>query len=394
LGDGLRTFGLLKPLVGTHTFDLLCFGRHENTQDDDARAVFSDISVLPFPQMNGTSLPRRVLGKLSVDEFKPATLEMRESVRSAIAGGTYDLIFESGANALVNLPDEPLRIPLVVDSIDEPLLRDFREVRHAPLRNRPSLVHQAWMFWRYERTFLKRADLNIYASENDARTYARFFPTRRVAVVPNGVDTTYFAPMPRPPGPPTVLFEGNMDFRPNVDAAVRLVRDILPHLLALVPGARVQIVGRNPTSEVQELASECVEVTGTVPDVRPYLAGADVFACPMTLGSGIKNKILQAWAMARPVVASSASLGGIAARDGYNLLLRDPPQEFAAAIARLISDPAVADGLARAGRTTVEAEATWERRAQQLDAILRDVRRSREGALQASSESPEAVAPR
>jgi len=374
LGDGLRLFSLFRPLLGVHRFDLVCFGREGDALDDEFRRVFDQVTLLPMPAASRVGLPRRVINKMSLGEFKKSSAQMRHVLRSAIESGRYDLLFESGANALLNLPDGPLPIPLIVDSIDEPLLRDLRALLHVAWRKRPLLLHQAWMFWRYERALLRRADMNIYASAVDARLYSRFFPGRPVAVVPIGVDVRYFSPLERPPGPPTVVFEGNMNFGPNVDAAQRLVRDVLPHLEKLVPNVKVQLVGRDPLPEVNALASARVQVTGTVDDVRPYLAGASVFACSMKLGSGMKNKILQAWAMGRPVVATTASLGGITATDDLNLLVRDQPVEFAAAVASLIEDPLKAARLGAAGRMTVETEFSWERRAEQLDQLLHSVK--------------------
>lgn len=372
-GDGLRILGLLQPLVGVHRFDLLCFGSEGETLDAEFRFVFDHITVLPAPASRRAGLARRIADNLSLGEFKKSSSQMRADLRAAIESGRYDLVLESAANALTNLPNEQLPIPLIVDSIDEPLLRDLRALRHAPWSRRPYLLHRVWMFWRYERAFLGRADMNIYASEIDAQVYSRLFPGRPVAVVPSGVDTRYFSPVERPNGPPTVVFEGNMNFGPNVDAAQRLVRDVLPYLEKLVPNVRVQLVGRDPLPEVKALASARVEITGTVDDVRPYLAGADVFACAMKLGSGIKNKILQAWAMGRAVVATSSSLGGINAKDEFNLLVRDKPEEFASAVASLIQDPKRAARLGAAARMTVEAEFSWEHCSKKLDQLLRSV---------------------
>lgn len=370
LGDGLRFFGLLTPLASSHTFDLVRLGQAGEAPNDDERALFRSIKVVPSPNIARVSGPRRVARKLSLAGFKIRSTDMHAEIRRSLAAGHYDLILEAGGNAMLNLPPEPLAVPIVVDSVDEPLLRDARAMAGATWRQRATLAHRMWMFWRYERSQFARVAVNIYASEVDASIYARLFPGRRVTAVPNGVDAEYFRPMPVASREAIVVFEGNMNFGPNVDAAQRLARDILPRVKAAVPTARATIVGRDPTAEVLALRSPDVAVTGTVDDVRPFLGSAAVFACPMRLGSGIKNKILQAWAMQIPVVATSASLGGLPARDGENILVRDTPESFAGAVSQLIHDPSLAERIGTAGRSTVASTATWEARARELDCLL------------------------
>jgi glycosyltransferase involved in cell wall biosynthesis len=195
-----------------------------------------------------------------------------------------------------------------------------------------------------------------------------------------------FAPLDVPVEPATLVFEGNLMFGPNVAAARRLALDVLPIVQRTLPQAKVVLVGRRPAPEVLALASDSVTVTGTVDDVRPYLARGTVFACPMRLGSGIKNKILQAWAMGRPVVASPASLGGLLARDGVNVLVRDDDHSFAEGVIELIADRNRAEQLGRAGRRTVEQEYAWERRAAQFEEVL-------VGAIRNAAAQPSRIGP-
>jgi glycosyltransferase involved in cell wall biosynthesis len=373
LGDGLRVHGLLKPLAQKHQFDLICFSRGTEELEPDLRSIFRSVTLIPAPAQRRSPLLRRVFKSISGGNFKLTSESMRTAVEEAIRTRSYDLILEEAANTVPNLPDGPLGAPLIVDSIDEPLLRELRALRHSPWRDRPEHLYRAWRFWHYERAMLTRASVNVYVSEVDATVYARCFPGRKTAVVPNGVDTEYFAPMQVDPDSSYLVFEGNMNFEPNVDTAQVLVKEILPRVRRRVANASVGLIGRNPTEAVRALASEHVEVTGTVEDVRPYLARATVFACPMRLGSGIKNKILQAWAMARPVVATSESLGGINAQDELNILVRDNPDDFAEAVVGLILDPARATQLGAEGRKTVEQSYSWNARATQLDLLFQEV---------------------
>lgn len=370
LGDGLRAFGLFAPLAHRHRFDLLCFARRGERPDPDASTVFRSITTLEFPTAPHRSFGRRLLESLSVEYFRAQSGAMKAEVARRLNSGKVDLVLDVACNMLLNLPDGALPVPLVIDSIDEALLRDLRDLRAAPWGDKPQLARQAFMFWRYERLTMGRADGNVYVSEVDAATYRRFFPGRPASVVPNGVDTQHYRPVAEPADPATLVFEGNMMFGPNVHAARRLALEILPIVREAVPEARVVLVGRNPAPEVRALQSDRVLVTGTVDDVRPWLVRGTVFACPMRLGSGIKNKVLQAWAMARPVVATPASLGGLAATDGVNLLVREDNRSFGEAVIELIGNPQRAAALGAAGRLTVEREFAWTRRAAQFEAVL------------------------
>jgi glycosyltransferase involved in cell wall biosynthesis len=372
LGDGLRAFGLLRPLVDRHRFDLLCFARPDEAPDPLAADVFSSVTMLPFPSTAHRHWLRKAAAVFSLRDFRPQSDEMKAELARRIARDDVDLVLEINANMLLNLPTGELGVPLVVDSIDEALLRDLRDLRAAPWRSKPRLAYRTWMFWRYERATMGRATANVYVAEDDARMYRRFFPGRPASVVPNGVDTRHYAPLDLLAEPATLVFEGNMMFGPNVNTARRLALEILPLVRQAIPHARVVLVGRQPTAEVRALAADAVEVTGTVADVRPYLARGTVFACPMRLGSGIKNKILQAWAMGRPVVASRASLGGLTAEDDVNVVVRDDNKGFAEAVIDIIRNTERAAELGAAGRRTVELHYAWSQRARQFEAILDD----------------------
>jgi glycosyltransferase involved in cell wall biosynthesis len=165
---------------------------------------------------------------------------------------------------------------------------------------------------------------------------------------------------------PSLIFEGNMSFLPSVDAMIYFCRDVFPLITAKAPEAKLWIVGRDPTSEVRNLHNERIIVTGTVDDVRPYLARASVFICPMRKGAGIKNKLLQAWAMGKPVVATSVGAGGLPAVHQKNVLIADDTHSFAREIICLLADPELRKTLGRNGRQTVLSKYTWDQQARYL----------------------------
>ena len=179
----------------------------------------------------------------------------------------------------------------------------------------------------------------------------------------NGVDTDHFAPGAAPPAPdgPEIVLTGAMDYAPNAEAARFFAEDVLPTLRAARPGTRFGVVGARPTRGVRALSDRPgVEVTGRVPDIRPYLAAARVAVAPLAVARGVQNKVLEAMAMGTPVVASTGAATGTGARGGEHLLVADGAEATAAAVRRVLTDDALAARLAKAAREKVMAEDRWD----------------------------------
>jgi len=137
----------------------------------------------------------------------------------------------------------------------------------------------------------------------------------------------------------SLVFTGKMDYRPNVDAALWFADEIMPLVRAVSPAARFVIVGQQPHARLAALAARAdVMLTGRVDDVKPYIAGAAVYVAPLRMGGGTRFKVLQAMAMAAPIVATTFGASGIGAQDGRELLIADTPRDFAAAVTRLLGD--------------------------------------------------------
>src|SRR5947207_2267991 len=239
----------------------------------------------------------------------------------------------------------------------------------APRWQRKGLRWQAGRIQELERELARNVDLVLTCSERDAGAF-RDMGARRVRVVPNAIPPLE-APLVAQRH--DVVFVGSLDWRPNADAAVLLAKEIWPRCRALLPGARLVIVGRNPPLNVQALASHDVAIEGSVPSVRPYLDRAFATAIPLRAGSGTRIKILEAWAAGVPVIASRIAAEGLPYEDGKDLILAEEPGEFARALVRLWRDQRLADELAAEGRKTVEpftADKIGERLAQDYRELL------------------------
>jgi glycosyltransferase involved in cell wall biosynthesis len=256
------------------------------------------------------------------------------------------------------------RLVLDAHNVEAEIMERLAE--SAPRWQRKALRWQAGRIRDLERELAENVDLIFTCSTRDATAFSGM-GARRVRVVPNSI----------PPLSPAlvaqrhdVVFVGSLDWRPNADAAVILAKEIWPRCRALLPGARLVIVGRNPPLHVQTLASHDVLIEGSVPSVRPYLDHAFATAIPLRAGSGTRIKILEAWAAGVPVVASRIAAEGLPCTDGTDLILAEEPGEFARALVRLWRDRQLADDLAREGRRTV-APFTAEKVA---EAVARDYR--------------------
>ena len=216
----------------------------------------------------------------------------------------------------------------------------------------------------------------VVVSEQDKAALEELNPDLRISVIPNGVDTEYFSGDSAEPVPGRMVFTGHMGYPPNIVAADFLARRLLPLIRAGRPDAHVVIVGRHPSSEVLELAAlDGVEVTGEVPDVRPWLASAHVFVCPMLSGTGIKNKLLEAMASELPCVATPLALQGFDAKPGEQLLVGETAEALSAQVIELMGDDAAARRMGRAARDYVCSRHSWAAVAEAYERTYAEVRK-------------------
>jgi glycosyltransferase involved in cell wall biosynthesis len=236
------------------------------------------------------------------------------------------------------------------------------------LRMRLSLGERAlytlkWLaMLRWEAAAARRFDRAVVVSASERDALRRSDPRLAVSIVENGVDATALAPLPEPPVADTLLFVGTFTYRPNVDAALLLVREIFPLVRRAVPAARLLLVGHEPPEAVRALAREPgVSLAGALPDVNPAYERAAVAVAPLRAGGGTRLKILEAMALGRPVVSTRIGAEGLAVVDHDHLLLSDTPGDFAASVARLLGDRPLRVRLAANARRLVEARYDWAR---------------------------------
>jgi polysaccharide biosynthesis protein PslH len=230
----------------------------------------------------------------------------------------------------------------------------------------------------FEHAVARRTDASLFVSEAEAKLFQQRSGINNGSVIAlgNGIDTigydpggTYL-PLPETITGPMIAFTGQMDYRPNIEAVTDFALNAMPEIHKQHPDAVFAIVGRNPAAPVQALAKNAgIFVTGAVDDVRTWLSAADVVVAPLRIARGIQNKVLEAMAMAKPVVASACAAEGIQAADGIHFRIAPDVTAEARIVCELLSNPAAAKQLGENARRHVSAHYGW---AAQL-AILQDI---------------------
>jgi len=301
------------------------------------------------------------------------------SVRQLVQEEAIDVIHCFDDEAAQFIPDR-LPCPWIADPADAMSLHAKRRAEHAPrLSERLRWTSISMRLSRYERQLLGRASATVYVSDVDARHHAPRGGRATVHVIPNGVDTAYFAPeaafSPLPDSPrPRIILTGHMSFAPNHHAALRLLDRILPKVREAIPSVACDLVGADPSSELQARHDgDSVTVTGWVEDIRPWIARASVYACPMSLGAGIKNKLLESMAMAKAIVTTSRGCDGIAVRDGEQLLIADDESAFASKVIELLKNPARRRMLGASAQALAIERYSWDATTRAYDALYQRV---------------------
>ena len=290
-----------------------------------------------------------------------ADLEFRNisgPLRTALSQRSWDavVVIQSSAAATIRSIPRPLVSVLVMHDIRSRVLERQSRVS-AGLWNRYWVGREARRYFSFERDQTRRYDLIVALSPDDAAWIRSHYVPARVAIVPVPVDASYFAPRHGGDARPSrIVFTGLMSHPPNYDAAIYFARDVFPGIRAQCPTAEFLVVGKHPTPEVVALKEiDGVDVTGEVPDTRPYLQDATVVVVPLRFGSGVRNKILEAWCMEKFVVSTTLGAEGLEYRDNVNLAIADDASTMTATIVRAFRDEAYRDRLRTAGRTVAIA---------------------------------------
>ena len=378
-GDKVRSYHLLKHLARHHRIFLGTF--IDDPEDEvhvaTVRTLCADLQVT---RLN----PRRarVASLNALFAGEPLTLRY---YRSAAMSDWVDQLCRANhidaavifSSAMAQYVESFQRLPTLIDFVD---VDSAKWTQYAPRHRWPL----SWLYRRegrllldYERRMASRSTRSFFVTENEAALFCEQAPECRVRVeaMCNGVDADYFAPDPARASPYLpdelpVVFTGAMDYLPNVDAVTWFKQEVLPDILRRWPKARFHIVGRSPTPAVLALTGDRVVVSGTVPDVRPYLQHAAAVVAPLRIARGIQNKILEAMAMARPVIASAECAAAVDAGKGTELLTASSPTDYIAELGRVLDSAEAAVSIGQAARRRVVEHYSWDANLEAIDRHL------------------------
>ena len=311
---------------------------------------------------------------LPVDLWRWRIRAIRDVVRRMLTRGRFDICVADFLAAMPNIPDRIGAVPLVLfeHNVEHMIWKRVSETERRTLL-RP-LLEVEWRKMRhYETLACQRAALVLAVSDADRDVLQLLAPAARIETVPTGVDAAYFAPTD-PDVEDEVLFTGSMDWYPNDDAMAYFIDRILPPIRREVPGVRMTIVGRRPRPRLREVAQAAgVTVTGTVEDIRPFMARAAVYVVPLRIGGGTRLKVFEALAMGKAVVSTAIGVEGLALVEGTEFALADDPDEFARSVVALLRDPARRRALGARGRRLIEARYSWAESARVFEAHCREI---------------------
>lgn len=346
-GGKIRSYNILRHLARTNKVTLLSYygGKKDPAYETEIQRELPGAQTIATAALDGNALAQFVDYLLRVFQRAPFAVSkfthpsVRRALTELLSAKQFDVVVCDFLSASLNFP-EVLPIPAVLfqHNVETALWRRMASTERNPAKRLAYQIEAAKMS-RYEQRTLGRFHHIIAVSDHDRHEMLAMTPGCDISVVPTGVDTKkYPVAQPATANPPRIVFTGSMDWEPNLDAVAYFCEDIFPQVRSEFPSALFQIVGRNPHPRVKQLASEHVEVTGTVPSVADYLHDATLVVVPLRIGGGTRLKIFEAMAMGKAVISTSIGAEGLGVTSGRDLVLADDPAGFAEAIISLIRD--------------------------------------------------------
>ncbi len=377
-GARLRLFNVLARLSATHEFTLLTL-----VESPEEKKFIPELEklchrLLTFDRKSFLARPT-LKERLQAPAYKCYySTDIAAAITRELTEQQFDLVHVDTPHMAVYTPQlrRSRKIMAATDSATLGL-RSWLGSIHHPLKKLRA-CYTAFIMEQFERRLYREYNACVVIADRDRDAVRELCPKLPIHIIPNGVDLEYFRPQDTTPEEPArLIFTGTMDYEPNVDAVQWFVNRMLPEIRKRDPRVCFDIVGRAPTKDVLALASHPgVSVTGAVPDMRPYLAKAAIYICPLRLGSGMKNKLLEAMAMGKAIVTTAEGASGNGGRSGSEYVIADEEGAIIAAIVGLLQNPEKRRQMGQAARAYVEQQYSWDRTAREFQELYQAVARA------------------
>jgi glycosyltransferase involved in cell wall biosynthesis len=376
-GGQIRTLELLRCLHRRHEIHYVAFNDPNEPEGLDRAHEYSSKAYPIDYQLVDKGSPAFLIelivglfSKMPVTIRRCRSAQMRAQIERLMQQEHFDCVVCDFLSPAPNLAD--LSSCVLFQHNVEAVIWKRRTEHASDWLRRSYLKLQADRMIRYEGEVCRKVRKVIAVSETDAALMREWYGVKRPEAVPTGVDANYFA-MRGPAAPVAdLVFVGSLDWAPNIDGIEWFQREVLPLILRRKPDCSIAIVGRKPPRAIQELSQRYpgIQVTGTVPDVRPWLWGSKVSIVPLRVGGGTRLKIFEAMAAGIPVVSTTIGAEGLGARDGDTIRIADAPEDFAAACIALLEDAAEREGLRDRALQMVTEQYSWEAVASAFEKLL------------------------
>ena len=384
-GGKIRPFNMIRHLQAAGHRVTVCSLARSPEEAEEAQGIAAhcedfDIGVVRAPVQMARMVARLPLATPStMGWFYSADLARK--VRRRLAAQQWDLIFVHCSSA-AQYVEHVRNVPKILDFGDMDSQKWLEYAVHKPPPMSYGYRLEGEKLMRAEKRLARRFDLCTATTRAEWETLESYGTGVPTDWFPNGVDADYFSPTDGHYDPDTISFIGRMDYYPNQECMQRFCREVLPELRRRRPAMKCLIVGADPSLAIKQLGElPGVTVTGSVPDVRPFVRGSALMVAPLAIARGTQNKILEAMAMGVPVVTSSIAAGGVNAEADTHFLVADSAGEQVQAILKVVESPSEHQRLAESGRQRVLSHHAWPHSMERMDAIIdRCVRQFKQGA--------------
>lgn len=372
-GGKIRPFNMIRHLAQSHEV-VVCSLARSAQEAEEGQGIAPYCSEFHIGRVDDRVQMLRMVLTLPTPITASASFfhssQLSRTIHRLLREQHFDLIFVH-CSSVAHYVERVGEIPKILDFGDMDSQKWLEYSEYKPL---PVSIGYWWEGKRLEaeeRRLARRFDFCTATTRAEFETLKSYGIGTPSDWFPNGVDSNFFEPSSTPYDPDQICFIGRMDYYPNQQAMVGFCRDVLPLLKGRRPKLKLMIVGADPSPEIQRLGEvDGVTVTGSVPDVRPFVLRSALTVAPLAIARGTQNKILEAMAMGVPVVASAIAAGGVDATPGEHLLVATTAENYRDAILEILEDPAVRVRLSRAGRARIESHHAWPSSMRRLDTII------------------------